>query len=166
MTRFCLSCTQEEQRRIRHIICTIRHRICRFALTRSTSGKSIFHVGLPGSGLSRVCRYGYVGPPRPGQLRVNPYIGILPLLGGCPPTLVPEAGAVLQPRMKGHGRFTRKPASLADHRHNICRRDSYVGKHFISQLDISLYVGSFRLAGKTARLLRVIGFSTWQSISA
>ena len=29
----------------------------------------------------------------------------LTLSGGRPPTLVPKAGAVLQPRMKGHGRF-------------------------------------------------------------
>ena len=55
---------------------------------------------------------------------------------------------------------------LTDHRHNRCRRYSYVGKHFVFQLDVSLYVGSFHLAGKTARLVRVIGFSTWQSISA
>ena len=111
-------------------------------------GKLVWHVGLPRSGLARVRRYGYVGLLRPGPFRFNPYIGTLPLFGGCPPTLVPEAGAVLQPRMEGHGRFTRKPASLADHRHNVCRRDLHVGMHFTSHLDNSPCVGSLRLAGK------------------
>ena len=56
------------------------------------SGKPIFHLGLPGSGLSRVCRYGYVGPLRPGLQRVNPCNSILPLLGGCPESCQNQGG--------------------------------------------------------------------------
>ena len=35
------------------------------------------------------------------------FIPQLTLPGGRPPTLVPEAGAVLQPRMEGHARFNK-----------------------------------------------------------
>ena len=58
--------------------------VCRFSFTRSTSGKSIFHVGLPGSSLSRVCRYDYVGPPRPGQAESTLVTASLPYSGVAP----------------------------------------------------------------------------------
>ena len=85
---------------------------------------------------------------------------------GLPPDISPRSWRGSAASDEGPRQvYPKNPASLANLRHNRCRRCSYVGKHFIFQLDVSLYVGSFRLAGKTARLVRVIDFSTWQSIS-
>ena len=42
-------------------------------------------------------------PVNSGSLPLTPY---LDPIRGSPPTLVPEAGVVLQPRMKGRGSFT------------------------------------------------------------
>src|SRR5664279_4173688 len=103
------------------------------------------HVGLYRLGYVGLCRPVYVG------LRRHEYVGLcrpslcrstltrsisgphfMPYLDpirGSSPTLVPEAVAVLQPQMKGHGSFLQSKLliSLADIR--------YVGQDYMSEIN-------------------------------
>ena len=125
--------------------------LCRFTRIQSIPGMPV-----------RLCRSTQTRSPTSQRLQQH-----LAPTRGLPPDISPRSWRGSAASDEGPRQvYPKNPVSLADHRHNRCRRYSYVGKHFVFQLDVSLHVGSFHLAGKTARLVRVIGFSTWQSISA
>ena len=121
-------------RMIRHPIC--RHGMsvltCRFALSRST----LTRLTMTRSTLTR---------------------SIVTLSGGRPPTLVPEAGEILQPRMKGPDSFTQQqlinwpPAYHMSDQH-ICRKSIAIQIRYSTFMPILLRHTEELLASSESRV--------------